>query len=216
MSDMPNEKVLDKVRKLLALSTSPNEAEAASAYEKAHAMLKAYNLSVADITEKPDVIDKIVLENNKEEHWKRMLLNAIAKANYCALIILKDGAKFRYKVFGREANIATTMTMFDYLQRTVRRISVEASKKFEGHFSMIDFRKSMVQRLRDRIEAEMMQESSCTALVLVNTEAREALVKAHPDRVNTHSHIRPSASAMLGRMMADSIGLHRQVPGTGA
>ena len=42
-------KVLDKIRKLLALATSQNENEAAAAAEKAQALIAEYNLTAQDL-----------------------------------------------------------------------------------------------------------------------------------------------------------------------
>lgn len=44
--DQDNDVIIDKVRKLLALSKSPNKEEAARAAEKARDMVIKYNLSI--------------------------------------------------------------------------------------------------------------------------------------------------------------------------
>jgi ElaB/YqjD/DUF883 family membrane-anchored ribosome-binding protein len=214
------DKILDKVRKLLKLAGSPNEAEASAAYEKAHALLKEHNLNVTDIVdEKPDVEGKVVLEQSGEELWKRSLLNILAKSNYCALISLKgnfNGHTKRttsYKMFGREDNIATTLVMYEYLSKVVRRESL-AAKKTVSHLSVVDFRKAMVGRLAQRLEemhADERASSAGTALVVIDAEAEEALRKAYPEMATSYSKIRISASSRMGAAAADKISLNRQV-----
>jgi putative NIF3 family GTP cyclohydrolase 1 type 2 len=49
MDDANKAKILDRIQKLIALSTSPNENEAAVAAEKAQALLIEHNLSMADV-----------------------------------------------------------------------------------------------------------------------------------------------------------------------
>ena len=46
---MDHERIIEKVRKLLALSQSDNEHEAAAAAAKAQALLSEYNLSMSDV-----------------------------------------------------------------------------------------------------------------------------------------------------------------------
>ena len=48
------EKTIDKIRKLLALSRSPNQHEAESALAKAYELMERYHLELADIKEKPE------------------------------------------------------------------------------------------------------------------------------------------------------------------
>jgi hypothetical protein len=54
------ERVYDKVRKLLALSKSPNEHEAALAAERAREILDRYQISLAEVDEKEftEIVEK--------------------------------------------------------------------------------------------------------------------------------------------------------------
>lgn len=217
MSDI-NEKIVDKIRKLFALSQSPNEAEAASAMQKAHELLKAYNLSMADVSaeEKPETASQTFKTNNKNrnEAWKTRLLHVVARGNYCAMITIRgrDGALW-HEVFGREENIAATLAMYEYLEETVRRISI-AAKDVVENYSYKEFRIAMVERLGERLEELKVQEAAegCTALVVVSDEARKALYAAHSNARASHSNVnRSSDSAEMGRRAAESVSLNRQI-----
>ena len=78
---MANEKIQEKIKKLLALSSSPNEAEAALAMEKAHELLKTYNLSLSQISinEEDDagIIEETYMESNRLHSWKLRLVKHI-------------------------------------------------------------------------------------------------------------------------------------------
>ena len=208
--DSVDDKVIDKIRKLFALAGSPNEAEAALAMEKAHELLRLHNLQAADIQEKRDVGDKIIYHNTKEEHWKRQLASIVAEANYCAFIVIKNGSAFEYQVFGREENLAATEAMYEYLVIAVRRLAYKAAREHPG-LSAVDFKKGVGHRLGERIEAMKAKDVECTALVLVNTEAEQAMRDAHQDIRNFHTRIRSNFSSALGAMMGDTISLNRQV-----
>ncbi len=54
--NMIDEKVIDKILKLLALSKSPNQHEAESALAKAYELMEKYHLEMADIKERPEFV----------------------------------------------------------------------------------------------------------------------------------------------------------------
>src|SRR5262245_21357752 len=69
-------KLLDRVRKLLALSTSPNENEAALAAEKAQALLAEHKLSMDEVLEtdsKPVEFFHDQTERTDSRPWRRGL-----------------------------------------------------------------------------------------------------------------------------------------------
>lgn len=207
------EKVVDKIRKLLALSTSPNEAEAAAAFEKAHALLRMYNLSMADIHDAPEsAVTETTIAGKSEQKWRSRLLHLVATNNYCAMAVMKGIGNFSYQIFGREANVASTLIMYDYLSKTVRRIS-ERAREIVPNFSYVDFRFAMIERLGERMEEMRKAETAeTTALVVVDTEAWDALRKAHPRMMSRRAHAYHNAeSAALGRTSADSVSLSPQV-----
>ncbi len=205
----------ERIRKLLALSTSSNEAEAAAAYAKAHELLKQHNLTMADVSveEKSSVTSRVVESNAKEEHWKRLLISEVADANYCAMVVLKWGSYFEYKIFGREENIVGTEVMFNYLCGVVRREAAYA-KRLYPRLSAVDFKKGMVMRLAQRMRSMKIQESSSTALMCISSEAQDALNKSHPNLKNLKTSIHSGMSARLGAQAAESVSLHRQVSGS--
>lgn len=97
MTDKPNradlEKVIDKVRKLLALGTSPNEHEAASAVSKAQALLEAYDLTMESVEDlksdkrtsigKGDFFGQSLETRGKTDGWKKDLFSAVAYSFDC-------------------------------------------------------------------------------------------------------------------------------------
>lgn len=224
MSDIPNEKIISRIQKLFALGESPNEAEASAAIAKAHELLREYNLALSDLPSSSGgaegmAISQSVERKGSEELWRTMLLANVCLQNYCALIVLKGRGSYTWKLFGREANIAASLSMFDYLSRTIRRLSDSANEVYGGEeagFSKKEFRFAMIHRLYERMEEQRLasMEQTSTALTVVSTEAQDLLRKEHPRtksrnrRADTNSF-----SAGLGRATADSVSLNRQIGG---
>lgn len=77
-------KVIDRIRKLLALSESANEHEAALAAERAQELLARYNI---DLFEVEDVEEEQPVERDSSETrsqvWRRHIYQAVAKMYFC-------------------------------------------------------------------------------------------------------------------------------------
>ena len=80
-------KIVDKIQKLLALGTSPNEHEAAAAIAKAQSLMEQYDLEMADL-QKP-VADTAIEQTDgevfavrgKPEEWRNEIANAVARTS---------------------------------------------------------------------------------------------------------------------------------------
>lgn len=91
MTNEKLDKVIDKVRKLLALGSSPNENEAAAAVAKAQELLAAYDLSMESIqdlkADKRTAVTKgaavVSTTEGKPDGWKADLFEAIASTSDC-------------------------------------------------------------------------------------------------------------------------------------
>lgn len=217
MDDKVDDKIVDRIRKLFALATSPNEAEAALAMAKAHEMLKQYNLALADVQggEKPDVQQVVVERGGKFSGWRADLLDAVARSNYCCMTWCSMRGSYAMRLFGREANVAVAQETFAYLAETVERLGRKAGN-YRG-VNADSYRRGMVQRLSERLRAMMIQENKeCTALVPVASEAHEAAKAAFP-KLKTASTGSGSDvfSAARGYRDGDNVSLNRQLKDEG-
>lgn len=205
------EKVIERVRKLLALGGSSNEAEAKSAIEKAHGLLRDYNLCIEDVKEKPEIGKEIIEEGGRETKWKSFLLIRIAEANYCAFITGKAyGGAYYYKLYGREGNVKSATLMYEYLIEVVRRETKAAGERF-SRLNKNEFAQGMALRLGSRLKEMAIRENTeCTALVPVLTEAaRAAEEDAHPRHVDIS--VESTASRSAGYMAGADVSLTRQL-----
>jgi len=155
--------ILTKIKKLLAMTASPNEAEAAVAMAKAHQLLKEYNLAIDDIEadNRFDIKEETYLTFERERKWKTMLITDVCAANFCS--ILKGvGQTVTLKIVGKEHNILATKIMLDYLFSTIERIAKNVPVAHRESYKL-GVVSTLGHRLQDLKKQDM---SECTALVV--------------------------------------------------
>jgi hypothetical protein len=236
-----HDKVLEKVRKLLALAGSSNEHEAALAASRAQALLAEHNLTLADVkAEKGDefVIDEELVTDSYP--WRRQLANAVASLYFCKYYYqnVRRG-RTMYDVHclaGAPHNINVAKMMFQYLHTTVDRLARQGArglpKKQQSPYR-VSFRTACTTRLLTRIAerialakaGRIKSETTGTTLPalasLYNTigaKLDEFLDEAVGKMKTTKSKMATldARGAMDGRAAGDKIGLDAQVSGGGA
>jgi hypothetical protein len=153
------EKILEKVRKLLALAgNNPNQHEATSAAEMAKRILNEYNLSLTDVELKEIVEKVVVLETLKLENWKGLLGMLVAKTFDCHAYVSrrKDIGVIRIVFVGNKTDAEVAYYVYDYLYRV---INILIDKKVKNDGSMIhgnkirkDYSYGIISVLGDRLK----------------------------------------------------------------
>lgn len=141
LNDNPEQqKLIDKVRKLMAVAGSTsNETEAATFATRAQELVAQHNLDMADIIGTDKTIESVEFSEPIEmpsAPWKRTIGNALALCNFCNYFYHSDGINGRYNTWrdrhffiGRPSNIVVTEMLFGYLLTTVERLAEEAFKQ---------------------------------------------------------------------------------------
>lgn len=121
---MNTEKVIDKVKKLLAIAdraANPCDHEAELALLKAQELLAKNGLSMSDISDKPtakDVIERLTTDFSKTMWWSKIPHNIIAKNFRCTSFILKRGiGKTALGFIGLNDDVELAETVFKYAQK---------------------------------------------------------------------------------------------------
>ena len=143
----PNKLVIEKLKKLIALSESPNENEAASALAKTYILLAKHGLSISDLEIKDEnIVEKGILNKKRLRSWESALISAIISATYTEALHMPGEGKV--SIVGREVNIIAAENLFDYLHKSIIRIS----KKYKGVVRHSDsFRMGMVVNISERL-----------------------------------------------------------------
>jgi len=172
--------IVDKIKKLLALSKSSNQAEAEAALNKANELLVRHNLEREDVEEnfRPKIERHVYLSGRDAKSCRMLLLSALCRLNFSALLVVKTPTSgfYRFEIIGERHNAISTAHMADYLFKAVERISREHVPKQARKQYREDFRLGMVTNICRRIEvmAERNQtDAKARALVLVEQRGIE-------------------------------------------
>ncbi len=108
-------KIISRIQKLLALGTSSNVNESASAIAKAHALLLDYNLSMDEIKVRENVGRSYLREDVPlgRQRWRGHLAQAVCTNNLCTTVKL-TGAD-RMAIIGEQHNIEACKLMIELI-----------------------------------------------------------------------------------------------------
>lgn len=150
MSQLPDDKVLEQIQKLLNLAAkNPNENEAAAASAKANELLSRYNLDIATVERSGDAKagkrEEAKVDGGFYQH-SRDLWSAVADLNFCMYWTQEYRAftkskrvgtgrdrftteghvtKKRHALVGRIVNTRATIAMAQHLEAAIERATLE-------------------------------------------------------------------------------------------
>jgi len=199
-----------KIKKLLALSKSPNENEAFSALEKAKQLMEEYGLN-----EQSCIYTSQKIKSTKTYNpWRTIIAHIIAWLYNCYKYQDKNDGTFVFN--GEEFDVFMAGEMYTYLVKTIERMAKQNIRKNAKHNFRKSYKYGIASRLYDRIET---LGKSCSW-----APQRESKIKAITEFVQSQENIVSSKTVKtkinnlaLGRGYrdADSISLNRQATGHG-
>ena len=118
-------KVLDKIKKLLALSTSSNVNEAATAAAAAQRLMLEHKLTEVDVSESQDgqMFELSMGAAGFVSRWKFVLVTVVARAFFCEAIGLRMGARRKVRIVGQRGDVEISSQVFKYLHREIDRLA---------------------------------------------------------------------------------------------
>lgn len=191
--------MLDKVRKLLALSGSSNPHEAEAAARAAQALVSKYRLEAALEACAPETPAEAVGDGREAplevgrriRKWKRVLAQALAEANGGAAWVLEGERDERLCVVARASDRDAVQVLYDGLVRRIEWASATAgegrSRRWHEAFriGVVD---TLIPRLADGAEdARDGLEPSALVHVDAALASREAALQRYMD-----AHFEPS------------------------
>lgn len=118
-------KIMDRIQKVLSMTRSPNEQEAASAASMLARMLEDHNLSMADLEQKgakgPGVRQQGHDLGKAAFKWKMDLAEGIAEFYYCAPIV--DRKTKTVAFVGRPENVEALTMLYQWVIDQIRSIA---------------------------------------------------------------------------------------------
>ena len=189
---MSLEAIKEKVAKLLALSESTNENEAAIALSRAQRLITTYKLSIAECLAKggeafkdePIIKDGLpLIATGRVSLWQSYICQVLASHNDCK--ILKYAGK-GLVIFGRASDIKTVRLMLSFTIRQLWNLSpkgmgrVYSDSWYTGCISTIE------KRLKE-MQTEVLAQATSFGLVKYNEQG-----KMVDKFVNTTCNVRPA------------------------
>lgn len=178
MEFKPDERLIDKLRKVLALTSSPNENEAAAASGHLARLLAAHNLDIADLEKRgaaaPGIDTKAHDLGKAAFKWKLNLANAIADHYFCYALV--DDRLKTVRFIGRPDNVDSLIMLYGWIIDQIKRVSADERRRHQDltgeHIDplrwQVNFGLGAVERLRDRLyeQRQREQDDAGTALVV--------------------------------------------------
>lgn len=177
MTKKKMDKVLERIKKLIALSKSSNENEAAIALERAQEMLAEYNLTLDDIADADD--PDIVVDAGKVHDimpYRRWVVTTVAELYFCEGIYThvlrrsKSGSIYkceRIVIVGARHNAMVARLMYEYIVKTIDRLARESAaplKDTRGYWSyQTSFKEAAALRIAERINERIDELKAGTA-----------------------------------------------------
>ena len=170
-----NQKIVQRINKLLALTSSSNENESAKAAEMAFKLMEENGITKSDLTSASleEDLGKISNENLKYKSqlctWEKNLASVIAKYfNCCTYTSSKWHPYKNWKIYsvgfvGHEANRITAITMYEWLRKAIQK---EAAKKFTSYGYQQSYCLGVVLGLYEKYGKSETSDSNETGLII--------------------------------------------------
>jgi hypothetical protein len=115
-----NNKILDKIKKLLSLATSPNENEAKLASEKAQALLLKHNLSLSELEYEESNYSKETFVEGRAKVEDKFIGSILTK--YFFVTLVKSRKLGGVYILGEKTNVEIARYTQAYLSQTFKSL----------------------------------------------------------------------------------------------
>ena len=233
---MIDQKIITKLQKLLALSASDNENEAALAMTKAEELMREHNLSVADVALDGSGahVGSVEVEGltKTSQSWEISLGSSIAKAFNGRAIRTRNSNGWNFTFVAGQTDLTIITDLFERLRPTIKRMSqayvirVKDFTKVHGKSLHNSYRLGMIKTISQRLERLKQNTAPTdsrnafgmtgTALMVIKDKAVDQRVNRLFPRVRTTmsraSRVDGNAYQQ-GMTDGNNISLHRSVDG---
>jgi predicted SprT family Zn-dependent metalloprotease len=160
LEDYEESSMLGKIKKLLALSDSPNENEAYAAAQKVQTLMAAHGVEYADLktVEEGSELDEPLVNEVIEDFgartvgWKFSLLGAICRVNYCSCL---GGGQYGIRALGNKTHVEICRSYYQYFVHVIE--SEAAQYRGQGRVFLNRFREAMVHEIGKRLQQQFQQ-----------------------------------------------------------
>jgi SprT-like family/Protein of unknown function (DUF2786) len=220
--DFEENSMLGRIKKLLALSDSPNENEAYAAAQKAQILMATHGVKQADLAtaevgselDEP-LTDEVIEQSPRTVMWKFSLLNVIASVNYCTCL---KTTNIGLRVLGNKIHVEICRSYYQYFCQLIQ--SEAAKHQGKGSVFLNRFREGMANGIGDRLKEQFQKSDETQAMsseiCLASQYKRESsafLSALYPNIAAGKASARVSdpAASNAGRQAASQVSVARHV-----
>jgi hypothetical protein len=213
-------RVLDRIRKLLALAGSANQHEAEIAMRRAHELMLRHNLETAEHHAAADFAvdhlgDPAVRGNRVEAEVAGLLAEFffVEVIRVPVYLPLQGRRGLVYEVLGTRANVAMARHAYEFLLGTAARLWREgrSDRRIRSGRDRLSFQAGVVRGFRDKLGGERV-ELRGNGLVWRGDRQLEALSRARNPRISRRrSRLRVDGAHAAGREAGRTVVLHKPV-----
>lgn len=194
-----NERILERVKKMLALAgNNPSQEEAESALLMAQKMLAKYNMTMEDVGSIDDedfreVVNESVTDYSKTPWWHKSLSNTIAKNFKCKAITYKSSGYSSIRFVGFKDDVDVAREVFNYALEIANKKALQYTRKIRERGESTsgvrnDFLIGFIEGLETKFR-EQVSSDECLALAIVTpkevTDYVDTKLNLRKARVNT-------------------------------
>lgn len=215
-----NEKIIARINKLMALTSSSNKNESEKAAEMAFKLMEENNISMSDLNasntkeELGEVGVSHVDSKSRITFWEKQLGYVIATYfdSICFITTRRHSTIYGRYVhsmgfIGHESNRITCELMYDWLRKTIKR---ESRKKFSDYAQRQSFCVGVVQSLKEKYLKEKQNENKNEKGLVIYDEVKQFADNMHMKKDNAKCPALSSESFNVGKAMGSELSLNRQ------
>jgi hypothetical protein len=197
---MTRDEAREKIRKLLALATSGNPNEAASAAAKAVSLMERYEILAAEVegTGGEEPMERMTFGDlmKRLERWRFFLADGVASAHWCAVCYRRLTGEI--EIVGRRSDVLAAQRVLEWCHGEIiqlARACAGRGRRYAHAFRLgcVWAIRKAIEAERARLHAELAGSVTSRALMIVDdraARAQEAIgkirtvrSKQNPDRV---------------------------------
>ena len=215
-----NEKIISRINKLMALTSSSNKNESEKAAEMAFKLMEENNISMSDLNasnikeELGEVGVSNVDSKSRITFWEKQLgyviatyfdsINFITTRHHPTIY----GRYVRSMGFiGHESNRITCEIMYEWLRKTIKR---ESRKKFSDYAQRQSFCVGVVYSLKEKYLKEKQNETKTETGLVIYDEVKQFFDNMNMKNDKAKCPALGSESFNAGKTMGSELSLNRQ------
>tara|TARA_R110000868_G_scaffold198528_1_gene445065 strand:- start:114 stop:1154 length:1041 start_codon:yes stop_codon:yes gene_type:complete len=195
--DLAGEKILGRIKKLMALSESPNAHEAELATKKANELLIRHNLARLEVDANDTEVYVLPVMFAAKSNTKMHAVYEILKTFFVAPVFTKRSGKVALDVVGDKTSVQVAEYVAHFLDGELERLWLEAKKekKLSGLRAKNSFFAGVARGYVSKLE-ESHKEYSKPALIKINQHTKELLARVYGRLSSTSSGSKADHNAL--------------------